>query len=117
MASSSTISRLLLLQRCHQCLLGRAIESHKFDRHSLQCFTPFSVSCTLQDDPNKPKKSGDPGPLKNYTKKLNKKQRNNKESLLNSLLEGMKMIEEDKTSKSLGGDLTAQGDPLKRMNE
>ena len=59
--------------------------------------SPFSSSCTLHDTTNKPGKSGDKGPAKNYRKKILKKQR--KSTVLlggakrDALMEGMKAIE------------------------
>ena len=59
---------------------------------------PFSSTCVLKDTPNKPGKSGDRGPEKNYRKKVLKKQK--KEMVqqksapdLSVLLEGMKVME------------------------
>ena len=85
---------LLSHTQCYPAACGLEIRSVSA-RRVPSVVSPFSSSCTLLDTPNKPGKSGDKGPAKNYLKKMRKKQRKAMASaeVGDTIFEGMEAIE------------------------
>ena len=90
-----TVTALIRWSPSAACL---ELEARKAPSPLVSAPRNFSCSCALLDSPNKPGKSGDKGPKKNYKKKMIKRQKKEMDSVemgpsLSSLLEEMKRTE------------------------
>lgn len=90
---------------------------------SVEGASSFSNSCILNDTPNKPGKSGDRGPERNYRKKVLKKQRKAMNVTLggidlDELVKEMKLVESQPRAQAIpAGHITSLMSRTKKTSE